>query len=74
MNTIENQVSQTSQTSQTSENPSEGRWLVSCACLPFTNLLATGSYDDCVRLWDINPSNRDKDGQLLKQVNTIPIV
>ena len=52
----------------------EGKWVVSCAALPFTNVLASGSYDDCIRLWDVNPSNREKDGELLKSVNAIPVV
>ena len=26
----------------------ESRWVVSCACLPYTNLLATGSYNDSI--------------------------
>lgn len=48
--------------------------MVSCAALPFTNVVGSGSYDDCIRLWDVNASNREKDGELLKEVNTIPIV
>lgn len=55
------------------ENAS-GRWVVSCAALNGTNLLASGSYDDCIRLWDANVSNRAKDGELLKEVRSIPIV
>lgn len=55
-------------------NQSGGRWVVSCAALPFTNVVASGSYDDCIRLWDVNGRNREKDGELLKEVNTIPIV
>ena len=55
-------------------NGSEGKWVVSCAALPFTNVLASGSYDDCIRLWDVNPNNREKDGELLKSVNAIPVV
>jgi hypothetical protein len=42
--------------------------------LPFTNVFASGSFDDAIRLWDVNPMNREKDGELLKQVNSIPIV
>lgn len=57
-----------------SVNLTGGRWVVSCNTLPFTNVLATGSYDDCIRLWDVNPNNREKDGELLKQVNSIPTV
>ena len=53
---------------------SGGRWVVSCAALPFTNVVASGSYDDCIRLWDVNATNREKDGELLKEVNSIPIV
>lgn len=55
-------------------NLTGGKWIVSCNCLPFTNVLATGSYDDCIRLWDINPTNRENDGELLKPVNTVPVV
>ena len=47
---------------------------MSCAALNGTNLLASGSYDDCIRLWDANVSNRAKDGELLKEVRSIPIV
>lgn len=55
-------------------NLTGGKWVVSCNCLPFTNVLATGSYGDCIRLWDVNPTNRDNDGELLKPVNTVPVV
>ena len=51
-----------------------GKWVVSCASLPFTNVMASGSYGDCIKLWDVNPSNRDKDGEYLKCVNSIPVV
>lgn len=51
-----------------------GRWIVSCAALNGTNLLGSGSYDDCIRLWDANVENREKDGELLKAVRSIPIV
>lgn len=36
--------------------------------------MASGSYGDCIKLWDVNPSNRDKDGEYLKCVNSIPVV
>ena len=36
--------------------------------------MASGSFADCVRLWDLNPSNREKDGEILKPVASIPIV
>lgn len=52
----------------------ESRWVVSCACLPYTNLLATGSYNDSIRLWDVNPMNREKDSELIKKVNAIEMV
>ena len=52
----------------------ESRWVVSCACLPYTNVLATGSYNDSIRLWDVNPMNREKDSELIKRVNAIEVV
>ena len=52
----------------------ESRWVVSCACLPYTNLLATGSYNDSIRLWDVSPMNREKDSELIKKVNAIEVV
>lgn len=52
----------------------ESRWVVSCTCLPYTNLLATGSYNDSIRLWDVNPMNREKDSELIKRVNAIEVV
>ena len=51
-----------------------GKWLVSVASLPFTNLAASGSFDDAVRLWDVNAQNRERDGELLKAVATVPLV
>ena len=50
------------------------KWIVSLGSLPFTNLAASGSYSDCVRFWDVNPSNREKDGELLKPVASLPMV
>ena len=50
------------------------KWIVSLASLPLTNLAASGSYSDCVRFWDVNPSNRDKDGEMLKPVASLPMV
>ena len=47
---------------------------MSLASLPYTNVVASGSFSDCVRLWDLNPSNREKDGELLKPVATVPVV
>ena len=52
----------------------ESRWVVCCACLPYTNVLATGSYNDRIRLWDVNPMNREKDSELIKKVNAIEMV
>ena len=51
-----------------------GKWLVSVAALPFTNLAASGAFADALRLWDVNVGNRDRDGQLLRPVAAVPIV
>lgn len=56
------------------EGETAGKWLVSVASLPFTNLAASGSFGDAVRLWDVNPQNRARDGELLKAVATVPLV
>jgi len=56
--------------SQLLQRAHEGRWLSSISTLPFTDVLASGSYDGHLRFWKCKPEEKK---EKLKSIGSIPM-